>query len=73
TYYKNTLTLVTLKEFKGQSCLKRVTYKQDNNNYAKKLKFNRRRPSEEIVENAFLLLNWIKISPDRVKSLLGND
>ncbi|CAF1001463.1 unnamed protein product [Rotaria sordida] len=72
-YYKNTLTLVTLKEFKGQSCLKRVTYKQDNNNYANKLKFNRRRPSEEIVQNAFLLLNWIKISPDRVKSLLGND
>ncbi|CAF3666340.1 unnamed protein product [Rotaria sp. Silwood1] len=73
TYYKNTLTLVTLKEFKEKSFLRRVTYKQDNNNCTKKTDFTHRRPPEEIVQNAFLLLNWITTSPDRVKSLLAND
>ncbi|CAF4346330.1 unnamed protein product [Rotaria sp. Silwood2] len=73
TYYKNTLTLVTLKQFKGQSCLRRITYKQDNNNYAKTTKFTHCRPPEEIVQNAFLLLSLITTSPDRVKSLLAND
>jgi hypothetical protein len=64
TSYKNTLSLVTLNEFKGGCCLRRVTYKKKLTHY---------RPPDEIVQNAILLLDWIKTSPDRVRTLFAND
>lgn len=72
TNYRNTLTLVTLKEFKGRSCLRRVTYKEDANSM-NKMQYNHNRPPDEIVQNALLLLNGMKTSPDLVRSLLADD
>jgi hypothetical protein len=72
TTYKNTLSLMTLNEFKGRSSLRRVTYEQSTS-FLPTTKFSRRRPPEEIVQNAFLLLNWVKTSPDRVRALFAND
>jgi hypothetical protein len=72
TTYKNTLILVTLNEFKGRSSLRRVPYEQSTS-FLLTTKLSHRRPPEEIVQNAFLLLNWIKTSPDRVQALLAND
>jgi hypothetical protein len=72
TSYKNTLSLVTLNEFKGQSSLRRVTYEQGSS-CIRKMKFSHSRPPEEIIQNAFLLLEWIKTSPDRVRALFAND
>jgi len=72
TCYKNTLSLVTLNEFKGQGSLRRVTYEQSNS-YMKTMKISHRPPPEEIVQNAFLLLDWIKISPDCLRVLFAND
>jgi hypothetical protein len=62
--YKNELILETLNEFKGKSCLRRVAYKQ---------KPSTNRPPDEIVQNAILLLDWNKTSPDRVRTLFAND
>ncbi|CAF1107759.1 unnamed protein product [Adineta ricciae] len=72
TYVKNTLRLLTLNEFKGRSCLRRVIYKQTNNCF-KTTRNICTRPPEEIVQNAFLLFEWIKKSPDRVRTLFPND
>ncbi|UJR10817.1 hypothetical protein I4U23_015004 [Adineta vaga] len=72
TYIKDTFQLLTLNEFKGRSCLRRVIYKQSNN-CIKRTKKVYNRPPEEIAENALLLLEWIKTSPDRVRTLFSND
>jgi hypothetical protein len=48
------------------------TYKQ-NNSCIKETTCSHSRPPEEIVQNAFLLLDWIKTSPDDVRTLLDND
>jgi hypothetical protein len=72
TFYNNALNLVTLNEFKGRSSLRRVTYEQGSS-CIRKMSFSNSRPPEEIVQNAFLLLNWIKTSPDRVRVLFAND
>jgi hypothetical protein len=78
TSYENTLRLITLNEFKGRGCLRRAIYDQDNSYTPKTTFFQKsftvnRRPSEEIVQNALLLLDWIKTSPDRVQTLFAND
>jgi hypothetical protein len=72
TSFNNTLKVVTLNEFKGRSWLRRMTYKQ-NNSCIKETTCSHSRPPEEIVQNAFLLLDWIKTSPDDVRTLLDND
>lgn len=72
TSFKNTLRLVTLNEFKGRSFLRRVIYKHKTS-CIKKMICSQRRPPEEIVQNALLLLDWIKSSPDRVRTLFAND
>ena len=72
TLYNDTLSVVTLNEFKGRSSLRRVTYEQSVG-FLSSIKFSHSRPPEEIVQNAFLLLDWIKTSPDRVRALFAND
>jgi hypothetical protein len=72
TSYNNTLSLVTLNEFKGQSSLRRITYKKSASVFSK-IKLSYSRPPEEIVQNAFLLLDWVKKSPERVRALFAND
>jgi hypothetical protein len=72
TAYNNTLGLITLNEFKGNGSLRRMTYEKSASFFSK-IKFSYSRPPEEIVQNAFLLLNWIKRSPEHVRALFAND
>lgn len=72
TAYHNTLSLMTLNEFKGRHSLRRVCYNRCSN-CLNKMQLCDSRPPEEIVQNAFLLLNWVKTSPERVRLLFAND
>jgi len=72
TLYDDTLSLVTLNEFKGRSSLRRVTYERSAG-FLSKIKFSQSRPPEEIVQNALFLLDRVKTSPDRVRALFAND
>lgn len=72
TAYNNTISLMTLNEFKGKHSLRRVSYNRCSS-CVNQIQLCYSRPPEEIVQNAFLLLNWVKTSPERVRSLFAND
>ena len=72
TAYNVTLSLLTLTEYKGRNSLRRVTYNRCTS-CLNRIKSCSSRPPEEIVQNAFLLLDWVKTSPDRVRLLFAND
>ena len=76
TTSKKTLHCVPLIEFVGRGTLQRsIASRHDRLKQRDALEkpVILRRPAEEIVQNALLLLDWFKIAPERVRKLLEDD
>jgi hypothetical protein len=70
----NTFHLVTLSEFKGRGILRRALYDQGDS-YLHPIKLSgtsfieKKRPTEEIEQNALLLLDTAHRNPERIREL----
>ncbi len=73
----NTFRLITLHQFKGRGILRRAHYNQDDS-YLHRIKLSgtsfteKRRPREEVVQNALLLLDTANKNPEYIKKLFVN-
>lgn len=72
----NGFRLVTLQEFQGRGTLRRALYDQGNS-YLHPIKLagtsfiERKRPVDEVIQNALLLLNMQNFNSEHIKQLFG--